>query len=70
MKQFSACTIYLNDYAPVEEPWTRVVRSESDRNKVVCTSDVHDVSPDWIDVVVDCTPCTSNHAEGVLRSQN
>ena len=49
----------------VEEPWARVVRVESERHIVACLSNVDDITPDWVGVVVSRAACDTDDVKGV-----
>jgi hypothetical protein len=49
----------------VEEPWSRVVGEESNRDVISCVADAHDVAYDGVDVIVRRITGTPDHVERV-----
>ena len=49
----------------VEEPWTRIVGEEAERDVVASEADTHNIPTHGVLVVVGRIPSATNHGEGV-----
>ena len=44
--------MHVRQYAPVEEPWSRVVSGEADSRKVSSNTYGYDIAADWVNEVI------------------
>ena len=47
----------------MEEPWSRVIGEETDRDIITSDANTHDVSDDWIVEVVGRVTSATDHVE-------
>jgi len=57
-----------NKCLPMEEPWSSVVRDETESNVISFHSHIYSVSPHWVNEVWCAVACNSNDCKFVLSA--